>query len=765
MTNYQYNGVDINNLIQGYTTALTGYNKTGTSTMGLSSTSTTFTSVVNERPSQFGYQINGTDISSYCIAKYNEITTSGSVTVPSGCNFIGVLLVGGGGGGGAGPANTYSSGTTTNTSVDFAVIEIVNNGNTYNIFLNEQQGNYNNTFRQQSGSQRFTKFPPGSFQGTNNYFSFTGSQRNQGQGQGYVYNNSIIQVSNTNGNTGTTQSTTMFGTNVANGGSGNGLIALTEAWWNGATQQINTTQVITFWQQVYGNGLGGQGILALRDGGRQAYLTTGTPQNSVGAAGQSGQAGSYVYILSPTNPGKTLQFTIGSGGSANTNTTSTSGNSTSFTISGTTYTAGGGGLTTSTTGLISSYNQSNTATTPLLAITNSGSNLYNNYGKGGAGGNQAITGSSNNGQAGTAGTGGYARIYYYSSNPNLVYTGGNYATAPFGIGNTTDFPSQVLCIWSEPNFRGVSYSAGPFILLTYTFNYTGVANTGTYKIIVDDFAYLYFNGSAPNRCEWQDTRSGTIPIVNGSNSIQAIVYNGGGGVGFLASFFDSSNNLVAYTDGSWKYQLLSPITPSASPVYNPVQGGLWTTVYSSNAALGIPFSYNIISNTIINNATYYYRDLSTINNAVISSKIISNFSIPNFATTNSVYIEPTGAVTWGFKATGFFVPDVTGSWTFTLLADDCAELWIGSDSVGNVTSISPLSTSTTSNANIRVFWDPAIALTYTVTLVSGRYYPILLYYGEGNGGQYITFTYKPTASALAQTVDKYLYYVNAPPIY
>jgi hypothetical protein len=747
MTNYQYNGVDINNLIQGYTTALTGYNKTGISNMGLSSISTTFTSVVNERPAQVGYKMNGTDISSYCIAKYNEITTSGSVTIPSGCNFIGVLLVGGGGGGGAGPPNTFNNTTnTTNASVDFAVVEIFNNGNNYYIYLNEQQGNYNNTFRQQSTYQRFTRFPPGSFGGTNGYF---GGQLNQGQGQGYVYNNSIIGVANTNGNTNTTESTTMFGTNRANQGSGNGLIALTEGWWNGLTVQINATQVITFWQQVYGNGLGGQNIPALRDGGRQAYLTTiVSAQNSVGSAGQSGQAGSYVYILSPTNPGTTLQFTIGGGGAANNSTASTSGNSTSVTISGTTYTAGGGGLTTSTTGLISSYNQSNTATTPLLSITNSGSNIYNNYGKGGPGGNQAITGSSNAGQPGTAGTGGYARIYFYNSNPSTVYTGGNYATSPFGTGTTTDFPSQVLCIWSEPNFRGNSFPAGPFILLTYTFNYTGAANTGTYKIIVDDIAYLYFNGSAPNRCDWASTCSGTIPIINGTNSIQAIVYNTGGGVGFLASFFDSSNNLVAYTNESWKYQLLSYITPSASPLYVPVQGGLWTTIYNNNQYYSTD-GLNTISS--IFNKSYYYTNISTL--SVISTNIVSNFSgISN--------INSTLSASWGFKSMGYVVPSATGRWTFALSADDVAQIWIGTtdNTSGVAASISPLSSS-----NILVAYLGG-TISYTVTLNQGTYYPILIYWGQYVGGQIFNLTVtNPSSSTVTQSTI--FYYVNAQPIY
>ena len=357
-----------------------------------------------------------------------------------------------------------------------------------------------------------------------------------------------------------------------------------------------------------------------------------------------------------------------------------------------------------------------------------------------------------------------ASTYFYDGTQRSVYAGANYATASFGFGNTTDFPSQSLCIWSEPNFRGVPYPAGPYVLFTYTFNYTGLANTGTYKIIVDDIAYLYFNGSAPNRCDWAGTCSGTIPLINGTNYIQAIAYNTGGGVGFLASFFDSSNNLVAYTDGSWKYQFLSPITPSASPIHLPVQGGLWTRVYSYNAAYTVNSAYYAGSTTTITDAGYYYTNLDTLNAALISSKIISNFNISTFSSTNQIYTEPTGNIAWGFKASGFFVPDVTGSWTFTLSADDCAELWIGSDATGNIISICPSSTSTTTNANIRVLYTSGNG-TYSVTLVSGRYYPILLYYGEGVGGQSISFTYKPTASALAQTVDKYLYYVNAAPIY
>jgi len=726
MTNYQYNGVDINNLIQGYTTALTGYNKTGTSTMGLSSTSTTFTSVVNERPSQFGYQINGTDISSYCIAKYNEITTSGSVTVPSGCNFIGILLVGGGGGAGGG-----TSGTAGTNSINSSIWNKI-----------DSIGNHQGTQHEQA-----CLIGVNNVQGSQNIITYIGLNCGitagkdcwPGIAQQYTGNFSsnvtyTIQISLYN----PIQNTTATGISAYGGLPGAQFVAYQPN--NTVQQYIGRTQT---------NGING------------IYNN----QNSIigattGSIGQAGLAGSFVYLLSPTNPGKILQFTIGSGAAglpANQQTTRVSGQTTNVTIGGIQYKAGGGGLSeTTATGLVS-YTNTPTSTSSYL---NTISSLT--YGMAYAGGNAGSGGSG--ATAGGTGGNGYARIYFYNSNPNLVYTGGNYATAPFGIGNTTDFPSQVLCIWSEPNFRGVSYPVGPFILLTYTFNYTGVANIGTYKIIVDDIAYLYFNGSAPNRCDWQDTRSGTIPIINGTNSIQAIVYNTGGGVGFLASFFDSSNNLVAYTDGSWKYQLLSYITPSASPLYNPVQGGLWTTLYSSNTTLGIPFTYNTGSATTIVNASYYYTNLDTINNAVISSKIISNFTVSSFTTTNAIYVEPTQAVAWGFKATGFFVPDVTGSWTFTLSADDCAELWIGSDATGNITSICPSSTSTTSNANIRVLFTSGNG-TYSVTLTSGRYYPILLYYGEGVGGQAISFTYKPTASALAQTVDKYLYYVNAPPIY
>jgi len=82
-------------------------------------TSKTFTSSINEYPSNLGYKYNSVDISTSCIAY--STTSSGNITIPSWCNKICAVIVGSGGSG------TPGSQGTTNPATNTAASQFTNN--------------------------------------------------------------------------------------------------------------------------------------------------------------------------------------------------------------------------------------------------------------------------------------------------------------------------------------------------------------------------------------------------------------------------------------------------------------------------------------------------------------------------------------------------------------------------------------------------------------------------------------------------------------
>lgn len=106
MTNYQYKGIDISNIIQGFTpttpTVVSRYNNLNNSTTN--TFITTSTPPINERPNNVNYQLDGHDISEYSIAKYTDYSTGNytSIQIPPDCRSVSVFLVGGGASGQAG---------------------------------------------------------------------------------------------------------------------------------------------------------------------------------------------------------------------------------------------------------------------------------------------------------------------------------------------------------------------------------------------------------------------------------------------------------------------------------------------------------------------------------------------------------------------------------------------------------------------------------------------------------------------------------------
>lgn len=106
----------------------------------------------------------------------------------------------------------------------------------------------------------------------------------------------------------------------------------------------------------------------------------------------------------------------------------------------------------------------------------------------------------------------------------------------------------------------------------------------------------------------------------------------------------------------------------------------------------------------------------------------------------------------GYQWLGYFLPDYTGTWTFSTNGtsiDDCEILWIGS---------AALSGYTTSNAVANISLTSGSG---TISLTSGTYYPIRVQYANNAGPGTNTLWWSRNGSALSKTWTGKLFYNSA----
>ena len=104
---------------------------------------------------------------------------------------------------------------------------------------------------------------------------------------------------------------------------------------------------------------------------------------------------------------------------------------------------------------------------------------------------------------------------------------------------------------------------------------------------------------------------------------------------------------------------------------------------------------------------------------VLSEGAVTDFSIAGVSTTQS------------YQWIGYFTPDVTGTWTFGLAADDIAYIWIGPEALSGYTTSNQLAYSN----NDAVY-------PITKDLIAGVPYPIRVQYGNNGGPGSFEFIYE-----------------------
>ena len=319
--------------------------------------------------------------------------------------------------------------------------------------------------------------------------------------------------------------------------------------------------------------------------------------------------------------------------------------------------------------------------------------------------------------------------------------------------NSANYPSQVKGIWNTVG-ADVSAPGSINISFTYTFNYTGSTNSGTFYVSVDDTAWLFINGGAPTfipTFSWniagKNGITGSMPIINGINTIEIIGYNIGSNAACFGAFYDSNNTLIAYTNTDWKTKIVNTINQT-SLVADPIAGGLWVTTYAFKNTWFFPPGKSSIQ------PPNYFSNITNLN--PVSRQLVSDFS--SLGAMKLLVNSNTYTSAWGFKAVGYFVPDESGQWTFSVAADDVAQVWIGVSST-NAVSINQLS-----NPNVTCWWDNS-PQTFSVTVTSGVKYPILIYMGNSPG------TINPGSFSISvsnpnyKTLSNIFHYMNCAPTY
>ena len=132
--------------------------------------------------------------------------------------------------------------------------------------------------------------------------------------------------------------------------------------------------------------------------------------------------------------------------------------------------------------------------------------------------------------------------------------------------------------------------------------------------------------------------------------------------------------------------------------------------------------YNIY-NGYFNSDISFFDNISnriTDNNGNPISGIATNFS-NIYTATNEYYSKRPDTNMFSIKWTGYFKPDVTGMWSFNLLADDIGQLYINNNKI-----------------------DKDIYLNENV------YYPIQIYYAQAYGGFDINLSFSGPSGSIAK---------------
>jgi hypothetical protein len=288
-----------------------------------------------------------------------------------------------------------------------------------------------------------------------------------------------------------------------------------------------------------------------------------------------------------------------------------------------------------------------------------------------------------------------------------------------------------------------------------------VYNTGNVVTYAYDgsYNYLYINGTpqgvSPIRSGWNG-QAGNEYI--GRNSAGGEYFNGEMHYLFIFKSYLDTNERNHIERGMSIPNITVPVTPikfsqirlvmngstSSSISLNQIQTNLGA---QTNQLINVtPFNGIVFRSGLFmriywnryhgNDPTWFNSNTPNVMGVTTTLKntycATGGFNNPN--TTDTPVGGLAATITYSVEWAGFFFAPVTGTYTFYLASDDSSYLWVGNTATSGYT---------TSNALINNLYTGPAEKSATISLTGGTYYPFRLQFGDGGGGQFITFSFAP----------------------
>lgn len=266
---------------------------------------------------------------------------------------------------------------------------------------------------------------------------------------------------------------------------------------------------------------------------------------------------------------------------------------------------------------------------------------------------------------------GEIRWYDTLSGGNLLGTGYDYTTPPLTT-DTTFYVEGFLC---QPSASRTPVTVT--MLDTPVALISGVTSGNDFVTLTasGNGDYLWSGGNATTSATNYFTRSGTysVTVTNGTGcsdtEFVTVVVNKMGLNKFGQLITDpvlrvNTNGVINTTTYLNKH---GKITSSI-----PVDGKLNYTVFTA------PASHPFNANEFVN----YTNPLNVFSSGIYSASLLLNWTESSVLSNEGILI-PNGGALFALEASGFFIPEETGTYTFTCEGDDAVDLFINNVNVAN----------------------------------------------------------------------------------
>jgi hypothetical protein len=225
----------------------------------------------------------------------------------------------------------------------------------------------------------------------------------------------------------------------------------------------------------------------------------------------------------------------------------------------------------------------------------------------------------------------------------------------------------------------------------------------------------------------------------------------------------SSLNTVASSSG-----LGVASKPTTGTTYS---SGLTYKTYSGNSYSNNS-TYFFGANTVNSVISYYYRGITAFSDSNTGKASVTDGTTTNIVTTSILTFTNNNTGKNGTESCivtfyGYFKPNASGTWYFkmgssTYSNDDICCLWFGSE---GQTISSLKSSATNSNYNKAVTyttWQNSSGFSetseaYSVYLNVDKYYPIMMNWGQGSGGQVLELSFRISTDSYSTNGSGYYF--------